>query len=101
MRIRFLADYRGPYTKNVFCPAGTEMELQEGYAAWLMDNGWALPVEIDVTQAAIDLALANEIPLAKVKGSGTDGRILIKDVNLAIERYCTCDECILDRGGVI
>lgn len=62
------------------------MELEEGYAAWLLDNGWALPVEVDVTQAAINLALANEIPLAKVRGSGTDGRILIKDVELAIER---------------
>lgn len=85
MKIKFLSDYRGPYTKNVYCPAGTEMELQEGYAAWLMDNGWALPVEIEVTQAAIDLALANEIPLARVVGSGADGRILVGDVERAIE----------------
>jgi pyruvate/2-oxoglutarate dehydrogenase complex dihydrolipoamide acyltransferase (E2) component len=85
MKIKFLAGYRGPYTRNVYCPAGTEMELHKGYAAWLLDNGWALPVEVDVTQAAIDLALANKIPLAKVKGSGTDGRILVGDVEQAIE----------------
>jgi len=85
MKIRFVAGYRGPYTKNIYCAPGTEVALQEGYAAWLMDNGWALPVEVDVTQAAIDLALANEIPLAKVKGSGADGRILVGDVEQAIE----------------
>ena len=86
MRIKFLTGYRGPYTKNIYCAPGTEMELREGYAAWLLDNGWALPVEVDVTQAAIDVALANKIPLAKVAGSGANGRILVKDVDLAIER---------------
>jgi hypothetical protein len=83
-KIRFLADYRGPYTQNLFCPAGSEMELQEGYAAWLLDNGWAVLVGVEVTQAAIDLALANSVPLAHVIGTGAGGRILIKDVEQAI-----------------
>ena len=86
MKIRFLTGYRGPYTRNVYCAPGFVMELREGYAAWLLDNGWALPAEVDVTQAAIDVALANKIPLARVAGSGANGRILIKDVEQAIER---------------
>ena len=84
LKIKFVADYRGSYTRNTFCPAGSEMELDEGYAAWLLDNGWAVLAGVDVTQAAIDLALANSVPLAHVIGTGVGGRILIKDDEQAI-----------------
>ena len=85
LKIRFLADYRGSYTRNTFYRAGSEIELQEGYAAWLLDNGWAVLAGVEVTQAAIDLALANSIPLAKIKGTGAGGRILVKDVEAQID----------------
>ena len=86
MKIRFLTGYRGPYTQNLYHPAGQESELPDRHASWLIDNGWALPAEIEATQVAIDAALENEINLSTVKGSGAGGRIVVKDVMRAISK---------------
>lgn len=86
MEIRFLTGYRGPYTQNTYYQSGQKADIPDRHASWLIDSGWALPAEIEVTQVAIDAALSNHVNLSTVSGSGASGRIVVKDVMKTISR---------------
>ena len=80
MKVRFLVGYRGILTDEVHFPPGTEQEFEKETANRLIDEGRALPLEVEATEAATELAIKGGVNLAEVKGSGSGGRITVKDV---------------------
>lgn len=83
MKVEFLTGYRGWITNEVYYKAGDIAEFGPQVVHYLMENGRAVVVErkpVEATPSATRLAVENNIDLAKVAGSGTDGRILIGDV---------------------
>ena len=83
MKVEFLTGYRGWITNEVYYQAGDVAEFGPKVAHYLMENGRAVVVEpkpIEATPSATKLAVEHNVNLAKVAGSGADGRILIGDV---------------------
>ena len=80
MKVRFLVGYRGILTDEVHYPPGAEQEFEEETAIRLIDEGRAFPLEVEATEAAIELSIKESIYLGDVKGSGSGGRIVLSDV---------------------
>ena len=89
MRIQFINGYRGILTNEIHYLPGTVMDLDRETALELIREGRAVaydpdPEPIEATDAAVELAAEHGIDLAKVAGSGAEGRILVSDVKAAI-----------------
>ena len=90
MKVKFLVGYRGWITGERHYPPGTVCELDEDAAVRLIDEGRAelyqeKPGPVEATPSATKFAVENNINLARVVGSGTDGRILVGDVKAYLD----------------
>lgn len=82
MKVEFLTGYRGFITEEKYYKAGEVVDLEPGIANYLLDAERVVLVgmHVEATPAATEYAIQHGVNIAKIAGSGADGRILISDV---------------------
>lgn len=80
MNIKFIRGYRGWATNEEDRNEGTIEKFPDEIAQKLIDDNHAIPWEVKATSAAITTSLKLGVKLAKVKGTGSNGQITVKDV---------------------
>jgi len=88
MKIKFSRPYRGWASFEKPYEANEVAELPQANCLYLQKMGWAKiqgKVTVKASNEAIDQAILHNIDLEKVKGTGANGNILVKDVRALIE----------------
>lgn len=88
MQIKMLEYFQG--TNQPYLEPGKEYEskdIGQKLCEWLLEHNKAIditpepePVKPDITPSALRLVTENNVNIEEVEGTGTDGRILVADV---------------------